>query len=164
MVQPYHAIPRRSTLRAYLLEVTKTVQEESWLPYYNFMALPISNFVLRYDPLFAKLEEYYKFHAGIIKLPPNTCYDWHVDTDRSVSINMLVNDNTDSHCLFRAGEGEVSFPVTRLVYSPDTYYIFNTKVPHTVLNFSPPRYMFSVEFIGADRGLTFDALCSTLLG
>lgn len=113
----------------------KTVPEAAWIPYYNFMGLPIPKFILDHDPLFFKLSEKYAFHAGIIRLPPNTCYNWHVDTDRAVGINMLVFDSGQSRCLFKAGDGEVSFPIEELKYSPDTYYIFNTKVPHTVLNF-----------------------------
>jgi hypothetical protein len=33
---------------------------------------------------------------------------------------------------------------------------------HTVINFTTPRYMFSLEFIGKDYGLTYDQLLADL--
>lgn len=158
-MKAYKEIAQKSPLRDYLVSVIKTMPAEAWVPYYNFMALPLPQFVLDHDPIFIDLRTKYSFHAGVVKLPPNTCYNWHTDMARSVAINMLVEDNGQSRCLFRVGEGEISFPFVELKYKPDTYYVFNTKVPHTVLNFSLPRYMFSVEFLDEDRGLTFDELC-----
>jgi len=51
-----------------------------------------------------------------------------------------------------------------LKYEPETYYVFNTQVPHMVLNTTKPRYLFSVEFLEKDRGLTFNELCEDIKG
>jgi hypothetical protein len=65
-------------------------------------------------------------------------------------------------CLF-APEGEqLVMPVVELTYLPNTYYVFNTKIPHTVINLSRPRYTFSLEFMGKDYGLTYDELLSDI--
>jgi hypothetical protein len=40
-----------------------------------------------------------------------------------------------------------------------TYYVFNTKVPHTVYNFETTRYLLSIDFIDThNKGLTYDLL------
>jgi hypothetical protein len=54
--------------------------------------------------------------------------------------------------------------VEELKYEPDSYYIFNTQVPHMVLNIEQPRYLFSLEFLEEDRGLTFDELLADIKG
>ena len=53
-------------------------------------------------------------------------------------------------------------PTVQLRYAHNTFYAFNTKVMHTVLNFTTPRYMFSLEFIGKDYGLSYKQLLEDL--
>ena len=77
---------------------------------------------------------------------------------------MLLSDDGDSRCLFLNDEPGVVFKTKELFYLPDTYYVFNTQVPHMVLNTAKPRYLFSVEFLEKDRGLTFDELCEDVKG
>ena len=134
------------------------LQARDWFPYYNFEVMPVRPEVLMMDPFLADLAKKQEFHAGVIRLPKNTCYDWHTDTDRKVSINMLLKD-ARSECLFMGKPG-VSFQFYELKYMPHTYYAFDTQTPHMVLNHEGPRYMFSVEFLGGSRNLTFDELCA----
>lgn len=90
---------------------------------------------------------------------PNTCYNWHIDTERSVGINMLLSD-VNSKCLFSENPNSVVSEFEELVYEPNTYYIFNTQKPHSVLNFEGDRYLFSVEFLGASKSIGFQNLVS----
>ena len=154
-MKPYAAIKHNSSITEGIKKLVYLAPDTAWVPYYNFSALPIPHSCIYQDPFFKKLSEKHQFHAGVLRLPPNTCYNWHVDTDRGVSINMLLEDDGQSRCLFLDGKGGTSFNFVELKYEPDTYYAFNTKIPHTVLNFSTTRYMFSVEFLGASRGLSF---------
>ena len=140
------------------------VDSHSWKQYYNFRAVPVPGEILWEDPFMGNLAEKRAFHAGILRMEPNTCYNWHVDTDRKVGLNMLLSDDGDSRCLFLDGEPGVVFKTQELSYQPDTYYVFNTQVPHMVLNTTRPRYLFSLEFLGQDRGLTFDELCEDIKG
>jgi hypothetical protein len=96
-------------------------------------------------------------------MPPNTTYNWHVDSDRKVGLNMLLQDG-QSHCLFATEDFGVRCVVEELQYQPNSYYVFNTQVPHMVLNLEQPRYLFSLEFLDKDRGLTFDELCENIKG
>ena len=146
-----------------LMELIYKTPDEAWLPYYNFMALPVPVEILDDEPLLVDLAKKRKFHAGILRMDPNSCYNWHVDTDRHVALNMLVCDDGNSKCIFAANYGLV-MPITELKYKEFTYYIFNTQIPHTVYNFSEPRYLFSLEFLEEDRGLTYDELCADIQG
>ena len=137
----------------------KPLQE--WVPYYNFMALPVSKQLLD-DPLLYKIAEKRDFQCGLLKIPPNTVYNWHVDTDRNCGLNMLVYDDGQSKCIFAPEGMKIVMPTVQLRYAHNTFYAFNTKVMHTVLNFTTPRYMFSLEFIGKDYGLSYEQLLADL--
>jgi len=137
----------------------------SWAKYYNFDAIPVHPNILRQDPFLSYLAKKRKFQAGILRMPPDTCYNWHVDTDRKVGLNMLLADDNKSRCLFIEDEKpELVFKTRELKYQPSTYYVFNTQKPHMVLNTTQSRYLFSLEFLDEDRDLTFDELCTDIKG
>lgn len=135
-----------------------------WAQYYNFMAVQVPREILQLDSFLVGLAGKRTFHAGVLRMEPNTCYNCHVDTDRKVGLNMLLSDDGNSRCLFLDGEPGVVFNTRELKYEPDTYYAFNTQVPHMVLNTKKPRYLFSVEFLEKDRSLTFEELCEDIKG
>ena len=136
----------------------------NWTQYYNFMAVQVPRDILQLDSFLVGLADKRTFHVGVLKMEPNTCYNWHVDTDRKVGLNMMLSDDGNSRCLFLDGEPGVVFKTRELKYAPDTYYAFNTQVPHMVLNTTRPRYLLSVEFLEKDRSLTFDELCEDIKG
>lgn len=156
----YMPVRTWSEISSDLLGYAKSAKE--WTQYYNFMAIPVPEEMLWLDPFLAALANKRAFHAGILRMEPNTCYNWHVDTDRKVGLNMLLDDGF-SQCLFTDNVGVVS-KTTELDYEYGKYYVFNTQVPHMVINATEPRYLFSVEFLGDDRGLTFDELCEDVKG
>lgn len=147
-----------------LLKYARDTSPEAWVKYYNFEAIQIHPDLLRRDPFLSYLSKKRKFQAGILRMPPDTCYNWHVDTDRRVGLNMLLADDNKSRCLFIDGEPGVVFNTKELKYQPSTYYAFNTQKPHMVLNTTQPRYLFSLEFMTEDSGLTFDELCTDIKG
>jgi hypothetical protein len=113
----------------------------AWFKYYNFDTLLVPGYILDKEPFFKSLPS---FKAGILRLGPNTCYDWHTDDTRGWTINMLLTKGK-SHCLFGSREGQ-AFPFIELNYEPGVYYAFNTQVPHTVINFDSTRYLLSIQF------------------
>lgn len=135
-----------------------------WTQYYNFMAVQVPREILQLDSFLVGLAGRRTFHAGVLRMEPNTCYNWHVDTDRKVGLNMMLSDDGNSRCLFLDGEPGVVFKTQELKYEPETYYAFNTQVPHAVFNTTRPRYLLSVEFLEKDRSLTFDELCEDIKG
>ena len=154
-------------LLKHALDITK------WVKYYNFEATPVHPELLCRDPFLSYLAKKRQFQAGILRMPPDTCYNWHIDTDRKVGLNMLLSDDRQSRCLFLnddrgaasgAASPELVFKTRELKYQPSTYYVFNTQKPHMVLNTTQTRYLFSLEFLDKDRWLTFDELCTDIKG
>ena len=151
----YYKIPNRSVITKELLEFAATAQ--NWQDYYNFKAIQVPVEMLSKDLFLVDLFRKHPFVAGIVQLSPYVCYDWHIDSRRGVGVNMLLTPEVKSHCLFTSTEG-VQFPFEELVYEPDTYYLFNTQVRHTVINFYEPRYLFTLEFTADKDLLSFENL------
>lgn len=90
--------------------------------------------------------------TGIFSLHPNFYYRLHTDFGRGVAINMLLSGE-DSHCLF---VDDTDF--VELKYNKNKLYLFNTQKPHTVINFSQQRLMFSVAFAENKDALSYEQL------
>ena len=151
----YYKITVKSEIAQELLDFANTAP--NWQDYYNFKAVQVPIETLSKDPFLVALFDKHPFVAGIVQLSPYVCYDWHIDTRRGVGVNMLLNFEGVSHCLFAKGEG-AQFGFEELVYTPNRYYLFNTQTSHTVINFAEPRYLFTLEF-GADKDqLSFESL------
>jgi hypothetical protein len=159
----YSMVPVWSSISEDLLAYAKSLSPDYWSSYYNFEASQVPAQLLNRDGFLVALAQKRKFHAGILRMQPNSCYNWHVDTDRKVGLNMLIQDGK-SHCLFMVEDNGLRCRVEELKYQPDSYYVFNTQVPHMVLNIEQPRYLFSLEFLDEDRGLTFDELFADIKG
>jgi hypothetical protein len=161
----YETVSVGSLVAKDLLNYALSMPPESWVKYYNFEAIPVHPNLLLHDSFLSYLAKKRAFYAGILRMPPNTCYNWHVDTDRKVGLNMLLADDNKSRCLFIEDEKPgLVFTTKELKYQPGTYYVFNTQKPHMVLNTTQPRYLFSLEFTDKDSELTFDELCLDLKG
>ena len=152
---PFYEIPAQSTIADKLFDFATTTS--NWRPYYNFCATQVPFDIVYSDPTLHDIGEKYPLAVGIIRLDPHTTYDWHIDTRRGVSINMLLN-NAKSNCLFSVSEAEATHSFIELKYRLGSYYVFNNQVPHMVINFNESRYLMSVEFEADKNELTFDQL------
>ena len=156
-MKPYYEINKKSTIYKDLQDFAFSPSE--WVPYYNFNAKHIPHEILFQDDFFRWLSQRYNFLAGVLKLDPYTCYDWHTDTRRGVGINMLLTPPTQRQaCLFKVDSDETVFKIEELKYKPSTYYLFNTQIPHTVYNFETTRYLLSIEFAKNKEQLSFEEL------
>jgi hypothetical protein len=155
-MKPYYEIGRKSTIKDQLFDFAITPSE--WIKYYNFDAKLVPQEILVEDDFFKWLLPRYNLIAGILRLDPYTCYDWHIDTRRGVGINMLLTPNIRSFCAFKFDPDQLVFNIEELKYKPNTYYLFNTQVPHTVYNFETTRYLFSIEFAKDKDELSFNDL------
>jgi hypothetical protein len=153
----YYEIKEKSTVAPALLELAMAPGD--WYEYYNFTARAVPNEpLIELDPLFKWLSTRYSFVTGVLRMDPYTCYDWHTDTRRGVGINMSLTPMMRSSSMFAPQkEGQV-FKIAELQYKPNTYYLYNTQVPHTVYNYETTRFMFSVEFELDKDQLTFEDL------
>ena len=121
----------------------------TWVHYIGWLATGLDLGVLDKEPILKKINERFEIESiGVLKMDTNTLYNWHVDDDRGVSINMLLTPEHTSHCIFtkkRTQKVDV-FPIVELEYKKNTFYVFNTQELHSVLNLNSTRYMFSVQF------------------
>ena len=132
--------------------------KKEWISLYSFKAIEIDKEVILSDPFFNKLNKKRVFRGGIMNLGPNSCYNWHKDTDRKGAINMLLHHDGNSKCLFTKDDQLVNSPIVELKYNDNTLYAFNTQAPHMVLNFTGERYLFSIEFLDKDSNLSYEEL------
>lgn len=152
---PYHQLTAQATIADEVLDFAKTTG--AWTPYYNFYAVQVPFELAFKDPVLHALGTQHTLAVGVIRLDPYTTYDWHTDTRRGVSINMLIN-NAKSHCIFSQENTGATHRFTELEYKPNTYYLFNNQVPHMVMNFGQSRYLLSVEFEEDKDALTYAQL------
>ena len=155
-MKPYYEIGRKSTIKDEVFDFA--ISPSEWMPYYNFDAKQLPHELIYQDEFFRWLSQRYSFIAGVLRLDPYTCYNWHTDTRRGVGINMLLTPNTRSFCAFAFDLNQLVFKIEELKYKPNTYYLFNTQVPHTVYNFETTRYLLSVEFAKDKDELSFNDL------
>ncbi len=92
------------------------------------------------------LEDNFDDSVTIFLLRPWTHYMMHMDRFRKSSINMLINDYSDSIAYFQvsAPYNSLHIDIKELQYEIDTYYLFNSRMPHAVTNKSIPRYLLSI--------------------
>lgn len=143
---------------AYMLMIQQP--EHLWEEYFNFRAIQVPHKIWSREPLFAFLGANYNFRVGIVKMLPEHFYQWHVDSKRKVSINMLLTGKDTSYCVFKDHD-EVNGPVTRLPYVANSMYLFNTQEEHCVFNGRGERFLLTVEF---DNGETYETLMKELKG
>jgi hypothetical protein len=155
-MKPYYEIGKKSTIFKDLQDFAFSPSE--WVEHYNFDAKRIPPEIIFQDDFFIWLSHRYSFVAGVLKLDPYTCYDWHTDTRRGVGVNMLLTTFDRSVCAFAPNKEGIVFEIEELKYKPSTYYIFNTQMPHTVYNFETTRYLMSIEFAKDKDQLTFEDL------
>jgi hypothetical protein len=160
---PFHEIKTKSVITQLTIQ-TALHPEAQWVKYFNFDATRIPNDILANDPVIADIGSRHPLMGGVVMLPPNTFYNWHKDTRRGVSINMVLNPYDGiSHCVFTPDKDVVVGEFIELQYQPDTYYVFNTQVDHMVLNFDKPRLLLTIEF-GEDKDtLSYDDLLLEIL-
>ncbi len=161
-MSPFYELQTKSSVSAQILEIAHN--SEPWTTYFDFRLKVVPSEIFLKDEFLTWLSRGYVFHAAVLKLDPYTCYDWHTDTNRGVSVNMLLNPDIRSYCLFSPNrglqtdddiDGDTVFNIEELSYKASTYYLFNTQVQHTIYNFEDTRYLFSVEFSKDKNKLTF---------
>tara|TARA_R110001606_G_C14868150_1_gene589467 strand:+ start:16 stop:510 length:495 start_codon:yes stop_codon:yes gene_type:complete len=154
----YYKLPFKSKVADSLLQKAKDTPV--WRNYFNFDAIRVRQRELLNDPFFANLYRQYPYKCGILRLRPNTFYDWHTDIGRGVSINLLL-ESQHSHTLFCKNYDKILGEFTELKYDLYSCYLFNNKIYHTVYNFEGYRYLFSLQFNNKD--LTFDDLYNKII-
>ena len=114
---------------------------------WNLALVPLD--VLLENPTLVKINNHFEIEgAGFIKMEPYQCYKWHVDFYRGPAINMHMNPLEElSLCLFETEEiNKERIKYLTLNYQPETFYLFNTQINHSIITFARPRYLFTLQF------------------
>jgi hypothetical protein len=130
-----------------------------WKDYFNFNTLEVPMSLLKRDSFYEKLFDIESFQAGILKMAPDSCYTWHKDSERGVTVNTLL-DHEQSFCFFAQDIEQINFPTVRLDYQIGAKYLFDTQTYHMVTNMSSPRYLLSIEFYKDEHYLNYNNLAA----
>lgn len=124
--------------------------------------LPLSPELVTREPFFQWLMAREPYQAALVKLNPREMYGWHTDVRRGVAVNMLV-EHSDSVTLFgNSVHGEMK-RIHPHRYEIGRYYVFNTQVPHSVINFGDQRrVLFTVQFERQVGELSFNDLMADI--
>ena len=144
----------------------KEALNQQWMYYYGFEVTPLSSEIWKQEKSLHELNEKFEFEkVGLIRIPPYFNYNWHQDTNRGCSINMLLSHEKSytffsdpASDTFQLPEG-VNSHFIELDYEPNTFYAFNSQRLHCVFNFEKPRYLFSCEFAQQKNELSYERLC-----
>ena len=164
---PYRKIKGKSTV------VSSRWQEalnQNWMDYWGWAVTPVSQEIWKQEKLLCVINEKFKFEKiGLLRVSPYFNYNWHVDTNRGCSINMLLSHgkcNTffakPSSNDYRIKDGVYNSRFIELNYEFNTFYAFNPQQPHCVYNFEETRYLFSCEFSEPKGKLSYERLCQWL--
>jgi len=155
----YYKLNTKCTVRQDLLNYANSITD--WTPKENltFLQHTVPREIIDRDTtlktLADTLNQHYDLGVRIFKMPPWVFYELHTDLFRPASVNMLLNDSSDSVSFFEVGpfrKGQLC--IEELSYETDTMYLFNTQQKHAVLNKSEDRYVLSIAMNGLKH---FDA-------
>jgi hypothetical protein len=143
----FYKIKTKSSIRKELLEVAQSIAV--WDRPMTFLSKTCPADLYLKENLFKILspvidEDFRKIK--IFKIPAWTYYGIHTDLIRHSAFNMLLNDTSDSTSFFQNTPFKhTQCEITECVYELDHWYLFNTQVPHAVLNRGQDRYVLSVQ-------------------
>lgn len=146
----YYEIKSKSTITDDTFNLI--TDPNGWEEHYSFTAKPIPKAIWEKDKFINNLSKKYDLLVGILSMPANSVYNWHVDVGephRKMGINMLLTDSP-SHCLFTDNDDLVLSDSIELHYQPATYYVFNTTKKHMVINLDKPRCLMSLTLTGKE--------------
>ena len=147
----YFSIPLKSSARDAMLRyaMSQSFTQSGHNGKYSFLQITVPEFFIRKDPILSMIRNEWNIDLGnfrIHKMEPNTYYVFHTDSGRGASINMMLSAGSDGVSYFKVGEEHsLLYNLVPLVYEPDTFYLFNSQVPHGVICGESDRYLLSIS-------------------
>ena len=159
----YYEIPTKSGINAD--EIIRKYSKSHWGEYYLFKATKLPDEYLKADSFIEWLSNKYEMELILFYYPPYYVYNWHVDIRRGITLNLLLNFDGDSHCIFtnELDHTKKVFYINELVYKPNTYYLFNAQAYHSIYNFNKARYLIGCEFKQKKDTLTYDMIKNSVI-
>ncbi len=154
------------------------INEIEWREYCSWDTINLPLVKIEQEPILKKINDKHTIKSiGIIRTNPYFCYRWHKDLTRGPTINMVISEKLDSKCLFGldnskdqplTSKGGMDLGSSNMInfielnYIPKNFYLFNTQVLHTLINYSMVRYLFTVEFLENNTKLSYQDLFNWL--
>lgn len=95
--------------------------------------------------------------ADYLKFTPCSYYHWHADILRNCAINVLIEEVPDSVTIFKEQITRLSFNTMVCDYVPRQFVLFNTSVPHCVINSNKTKTRHILT-ITLPKAVTFEEL------
>ena len=122
-------------------------KDHTWHKHFGFYAIQVDSTWITKDYALNCVNKLQPIkELGVLKVPANSFYNFHRDSLRLSTLNMLIIQK-EGHCYFIESSDGYYSNLVELVYKPKTYYLFNNQAVHGVINKSEPRYMFSLYFV-----------------
>ena len=133
------------------LRCLSTSTKLPWEEHFGFQAIPIDSEWIKKEHMLSQVNEVQPIkQLGLLKIPPKSFYNWHVDDYRQSCINLLISENFGRQSITVFGKEKNGYyhdNIIELKYMPSTYYLFNNQVKHSVLNLDDKdRYLLSLYF------------------
>lgn len=82
----------------------------------------------------------------IMSVSPNSFVNWHHDYPvKGPVLNLLLTPHHRSHSLFTYNIPD-TYNLIECLYKQNTFFLYNTDIIHSILNFEETRYVFSAIF------------------
>ena len=140
-------------------EFMPNLKKYSPVRYFGWSGYPVPASITRKENVLSEVDTKFKImFSGFVMMGPNRQYHWHTDVERGVTINMLMTHNHTSYSLFgeKDKDNDAQNHILTVDYEPNTFYLFNTKRPHTIINFEEPRFLFTVKFLADADQLSYE--------
>lgn len=135
------------------------IQIDTWQNNYGLETCIISDKIWSKEPLLTTIDNRFPIEFGfVIKIPPYTVYNWHLDGTRAAGINMKLHSDVVSHTLFGEPLDDWNDKFVELKYDDNSFYLLNTQQKHCVINFDKYRYMFSLQFVQNKDTITYQEI------
>ena len=130
-----------------LVDESRLSDESQWFSHLGFDVMLLSNELIERIPVIREINAIAEVdRVVVLSMPAYSTYNWHTDDHRNATVNLLINNHDNSHCLFGEPLDENRSSFLELKYKPNTFYLFNTKRQHMVINRGERRYMMSLQF------------------
>lgn len=130
-----------------LFELSRLEDPTQWFSHLDFDVMLLENNLIEKVPLLVQVSSVAAVdRVAILSMPAMSTYDWHIDDHRNATVNLLINNHDTSQCFFGRRIDGNKHSLIELSYKPNTFYLFNTKSEHMVINRGPRRFILSLQF------------------
>lgn len=151
---------KSSVLQEYFdTEFLPNIDKHTSYEYFGWSGYPVSSRILKQENVLDLINSEFKImFAGFVTMGPQRQYHWHTDVERGVTVNMLMTHDHTSYSFFgeKDRHNDAQNHILEVDYDKNTFYLFNTKKPHTIINLEKPRYLFTVKFLADYKQLSYE--------